>query len=103
MHQFQKVEMVNIVHPDESEKALEDMKRNAEQILEKLELPYRTVRLCQVILGLVLVKPMILKFGCRVKILIEKFHLVLIAGTFRPKGLRFALRSRAKNHNLLIP
>jgi seryl-tRNA synthetase len=46
MHQFQKVEMVNIVHPDESEKALEDMKRNAEEILEKLELPYRTVKLC---------------------------------------------------------
>ena len=46
MHQFNKVEMVNIVHPDESTTALENMKRSAEEILEKLNLPYRTVRLC---------------------------------------------------------
>ncbi len=46
MHQFNKVEMVNIVHPDDSSQALEDMKRSAEEILEKLKLPYRTVRLC---------------------------------------------------------
>jgi seryl-tRNA synthetase len=46
MHQFQKVEMVNIVHPDESMQALEDMRRSAEQILEKLGLAYRTVLLC---------------------------------------------------------
>ncbi|MBG59643.1 MAG: serine--tRNA ligase [Peredibacter sp.] len=46
MHQFNKVEMVNIMHPEESEKALTDMVRSAEQILENLKLPYRTVRLC---------------------------------------------------------
>lgn len=46
MHQFNKVEMVNITHPDDSEKALQDMVASAEEILEKLKLPYRTVRLC---------------------------------------------------------
>lgn len=46
MHQFNKVEMVNIVHPNESDAALSSMRRSAEEILEKLELPYRTVRLC---------------------------------------------------------
>lgn len=46
MHQFSKVEMVNIVHPSESDSALSSMRRSAEEILEKLELPYRTVRLC---------------------------------------------------------
>lgn len=46
MHQFNKVEMVNIVHPDSSKEALENMRRSAEEILEKLKLPYRTVRLC---------------------------------------------------------
>lgn len=46
MHQFNKVEMVNIVHPNDSTQALEDMRRSAEEILEKLDLPYRTVRLC---------------------------------------------------------
>jgi seryl-tRNA synthetase len=46
MHQFNKVEMVNIVHPDKSTQALSEMVESAEQILEKLNLPYRTVRLC---------------------------------------------------------
>ena len=46
MHQFNKVEMVNIVHPDDSNQALEDMTASAEEILQKLNLPYRTVRLC---------------------------------------------------------
>jgi seryl-tRNA synthetase len=45
-HQFNKVEMVNIVHPDESDKTLSEMVRSAETILESLGLPYRTVRLC---------------------------------------------------------
>jgi seryl-tRNA synthetase len=46
MHQFNKVEMVNITHPSESDATLNKMVRSAEQILENLELPYRTVRLC---------------------------------------------------------
>ena len=46
MHQFNKVEMVNLVHPDKSVETLEEMKKSAETILEKLGLPYRTVRLC---------------------------------------------------------
>jgi seryl-tRNA synthetase len=46
MHQFNKVEMVNLVHPDESNKTLDEMVKSAEEVLEKLNLPYRTVRLC---------------------------------------------------------
>lgn len=46
VHQFNKVEMVNITHPDDSDKTLSEMVRSAETILEKLNLPYRTVRLC---------------------------------------------------------
>lgn len=45
-HQFDKVEMVQIVKPEESFKALEELTGHAEKILEKLELPYRTVVLC---------------------------------------------------------
>ena len=45
-HQFEKVELLHFVKPDESEEALESLKRHAEIILEKLELPYRTVVLC---------------------------------------------------------
>jgi seryl-tRNA synthetase len=45
-HQFDKVEMVQIVHPDKSYEALEEMTRHAEAVLQKLGLPYRVVSLC---------------------------------------------------------
>lgn len=45
-HQFDKVEMVQIVAPEKSMEALENLTRDAESILEKLELPYRRVLLC---------------------------------------------------------
>jgi len=45
-HQFEKVEMVSIAHPDSSEAEHARMTRQAENILERLELPYRTVTLC---------------------------------------------------------
>lgn len=45
-HQFDKVEMVQIVHPEKSYEALEEMVGYAENILKALELPYRVVSLC---------------------------------------------------------
>ena len=45
-HQFDKVEMVQIVHPEQSYAALEEMVSHAEAILQKLELPYRVMVLC---------------------------------------------------------
>jgi seryl-tRNA synthetase len=45
-HQFDKVEMVQIVHPDTSYAALEEMVGHAENILKALGLPYRVVSLC---------------------------------------------------------
>ena len=45
-HQFEKVEMVQLVKPEESYQALEDLTGHAEKILQKLELPYRVVVLC---------------------------------------------------------
>jgi seryl-tRNA synthetase len=45
-HQFDKVEMVQIAHPDKSEEAHEAMTRHAEAILQKLGLPYRVMLLC---------------------------------------------------------
>ena len=45
-HQFEKVEMVQFVKPGDSWQALEDLTRCAEVILEKLNLPYRTMVLC---------------------------------------------------------
>ncbi|OSI11011.1 serine--tRNA ligase [Neisseria zoodegmatis] len=45
-HQFDKVEMVQIVHPEKSYDALEEMVGHAEKILQLLELPYRVITLC---------------------------------------------------------
>ena len=45
-HQFEKVELVHIVKPDESYETLEELTANAEKILQLLELPYRVIVLC---------------------------------------------------------
>ncbi len=45
-HQFEKVELVQIVHPGESYEALEALTGHAEEVLRRLELPYRVVTLC---------------------------------------------------------
>jgi seryl-tRNA synthetase len=45
-HQFDKVEMVQIAHPDRSYEAQEEMVHHAETILQRLELPYRVMLLC---------------------------------------------------------
>jgi seryl-tRNA synthetase len=46
LHQFDKVEIVQIAHPDSSYESLEEMVKHVENLLIKLELPYRIVRLC---------------------------------------------------------
>jgi len=46
LHQFDKVEIVQIQHPDHSYKVLEEMCEYVQGLLEKLELPYRKLRLC---------------------------------------------------------
>ena len=45
-HQFEKVELVHIVHPDESWNMLDKLVGHAETVLQKLELPYRVMTLC---------------------------------------------------------
>ena len=50
-HQFEKVELVQLVHPDNSTEALEELTGHAEHILQLLGLPYRVVALCKGDLG----------------------------------------------------
>jgi len=45
-HQFEKVELVHIVRPQDSYAALEELTGHAEQVLQRLQLPYRTIALC---------------------------------------------------------
>jgi len=46
IHQFDKVELVHFVHPDESYEALESLREDAESLLKMLELPYRRLLMC---------------------------------------------------------
>ncbi len=46
LHQFDKVEIVQLQHPDKSYEALDEMVAHVESLLKKLELPYRIMRLC---------------------------------------------------------
>jgi seryl-tRNA synthetase len=46
LHQFDKVEIVQVQHPDRSYQSLEEMVAHVEGLLKKLELPYRILRLC---------------------------------------------------------
>ncbi|WMN12538.1 serine--tRNA ligase [Marivirga salinae] len=46
LHQFDKVEIVQVLHPDKSYQALEEMSSYIQSLLTKLELPYRVLRLC---------------------------------------------------------
>lgn len=46
VHQFEKVEIIQIVHPDKSDEALDTMVNHVEQLLMSLGLPYRILRLC---------------------------------------------------------
>lgn len=51
LHQFNKVELVKLVHPDTSEQEHQALVQNAEAILQALKLPYRTIELCTGDLG----------------------------------------------------
>lgn len=51
LHQFNKVELVQIVDPKKSYDVLEELTKNAESILQKLEIPYRVINLCTGDLG----------------------------------------------------
>lgn len=55
-HQFDKVELVQLVHPQRSYAALEELTGHAEKILQRLELPYRLMELCTADLGFVAAK-----------------------------------------------
>lgn len=46
LHQFDKVEIVQVVHPEKSYEVLEEMSQYVQRLLQKLELPYRVLRLC---------------------------------------------------------
>ncbi len=74
-HQFDKVELVQIVHPEKSAEAHEELTRHAEVILERLELPYRRVVLCTGDMGFSSARrPTTSRSGCRHRTPIARFR-----------------------------
>lgn len=65
MHQFDKVEMVQIVRPEDSMAALEEMTGHAEKVLQLLGLPYRKIILCTGDMGFGACKTYDPKYGSR--------------------------------------
>jgi seryl-tRNA synthetase len=63
LHQFDKVEIVRVEHPDNSYKALDGMVEHIKEILNELKLPYRILRLCGGDMGFTSALTMILKFS----------------------------------------
>ena len=82
-HQFEKIELVKFVHPNESEKALDELVNHASKILDKLELSYRKVVLCSGDLGFSAAKQLIWRYGYLHKNVLEKFRHVVTSETFK--------------------
>ena len=78
LHQFHKVEMVKFAKPEESYDELEKMVVNAENILQKLNLPYRVVALSTGDMGFSAAKTYDLKYGFQRKTPTVKSQAVLI-------------------------
>lgn len=91
-HQFDKVEMVQIVEPSSGLTALNDMVSHAENILQALELPYRIVELCTGDLGFSAFKTYDLEVWLLVRIPIEKFHHVVYAPIFKREELKHDIK-----------
>ena len=85
-HQFSKVELVSIVAAEHGEAELERKTQCAETVLQKLELPYRTMLLAQAIWDFRRAKPMTLKFGWRASKDTGKYQAVPIAAIFKAAG-----------------
>ena len=82
-HQFEKVELVQIVEPERSWTALEELTANAEGILQRLDLPYRVVTLCRGILVFPLQRPTTWRFGFPLRINIVRFRPAATSKHFR--------------------
>lgn len=102
-HQFNKVELVKFVKPEDSYDELEKLTGHAERVLQLLGLPYRVMSMCTGDLGFTAAKNMILKFGCQAIIRIVKFLLAVILKPSRRAGQIFvSAANRNQNRSMCI-
>ena len=89
-HQFEKVEMVQLVSADMAWQALEELTLHAEAILQKLKLPYRTIILCSGDVGFSSAKTYDIEVWLPDSRLTAKFHHAAVLPIFRPGECRRA-------------
>ncbi len=91
-HQFEKVEMVSITHPDESAAEHDAMTRRAEAILEALDLPYRTVVLCTGDMGFGMQKTHDIEVWLPGQNMYREISSVSVAGDFQARRMNARFR-----------
>ncbi|CUH84868.1 serine--tRNA ligase [Thalassovita mediterranea] len=94
-HQFEKVEMVSIVHPEKSMEEHDRMTRCAEAILEKLGLPYRTVVLCSGDMGFGMIKTHDLEVWLPGQNQYREISSVSVAGDFQARRMNARFKPAA--------
>jgi len=97
LHQFQKVEMVSITTPEQSEVELERMTNIAEEVLKRLKLPHRTVLLCAGDMGFAARKTYDLEVWLPGQNAFREISSCSNTGDFQAR--RMKARSRPKNNN----
>ncbi|MDA7427045.1 serine--tRNA ligase [Primorskyibacter aestuariivivens] len=93
-HQFEKVEMVSVVHPDTSMDEHDRMTRCAEGILEKLGLPYRTVVLCSGDMGFGMIKTHDIEVWLPGQNKYREISSVSVAGDFQARRMNARFRPK---------
>lgn len=101
-HQFDKVEMVQLVKPEDSFKALDELTGHAEAILEKLELPYRTMALCSGDVGFSATKTFDLEVWLPAQNTYREISSCSNMGAFQARRMQARFRSNETNKPELL-
>ena len=101
-HQFDKVEMVQLVKPEHSMAALDELTGHAEVILEKLELPYRTMVLCSGDVGFSAMKTFDLEVWLPAQETYREISSCSNMGTFQARRMQARFRSSETNKPELL-
>jgi len=102
MHQFDKVEMVQIVRPEESMDALEEMTGHAEKVLELLGLPYRRVALCTGDMGFGATKTFDLEVWVPAQNTYREISSCSNVGDFQARRMQARCRTKADKKTRLV-
>ncbi len=102
MHQFDKVEMVQIVRPEESMEALEELTAHAEKVLQLLNLPYRKVLLCTGDMGFGAVKTYDLEVWLPAQNTYREISSCSNMGDFQARRMQARCRSKSDKKTRLV-